>query len=124
MGEPAKQRAIWRARLMASLLPLGFMTLLFVAAAHAGKLGSSTFFSRLTSPIVICLLSLFISILFPAYMRIYYISLLNIKGMFTAQERRTYQGHKQRWGRYLFRAALVSCIMVVGLGVWVTWLNY
>jgi hypothetical protein len=121
MDEPAKQRAIWRARLMASLLPLGSMTLLFVAAACAGKLDSATFFSRLTSPIVIFLLCLFIAILFPAYMRIYYILLLNIKGMFTAQERRTNQGRKQRWERYLLRAALVSSAMLVGLGVWVRW---
>jgi hypothetical protein len=122
MGDPAKHRTsrhtVRRARITASLLPLGSLVLLFGAAAITGKLDSSVFFSRLTSPKVIFFLVLFISILFPAYLRIYYVLLLDAKGVFTASERGAYQTAKQRWEYYLFRAALVAGVLIVGFAVW------
>jgi len=125
MGDPVKLRAphhtVRRVRIIASLLPLGSVALLFGAAAIAGKLDSSAFFSRLTSPTVLFFAVLFIAILLPAYMRIYYVLLLDAKGVFTASERRLYQTKKQRWEYYLLRSALVAGVLTGGFAVWMRW---
>jgi heme A synthase len=102
-------------------MPLVCLAILLGAAAATTGLSIETFFVRLTSPLVVLLLILFISILFPAYMRIYYILLLDAKDVFTASERRTYQEGKLRWERYLLRAALVVGVVLAGLVAWVRW---
>jgi hypothetical protein len=121
MGEPAKQRVIRRARLKASLVPLGSLAFLLAGAGLSGAGGAATWFSRLTTPLVLFLLCLLIGILFPAYMRIYYVLLLGPKGVFSAQERQTYQHGKIRWERYLIRAACMAGGLVLLLGAWVRW---
>jgi hypothetical protein len=125
MAEPAKHRTshrtIRRARIIALLMPLGSVAILLGAAAATTGLSIEAFFARLASPLVVLLIILFISILFPAYMRIYYTLLLDAKGVFTASERRTYQAGKQRWEGYLLRAALIAAVLLVGIAVWVRW---
>jgi hypothetical protein len=125
MTDPAKQSAsrhtVRRARIIALSMPVGSLTLLFGGAAIAGQLDSATFFSRLTSFPVVFILVLFIAILFPAYMRIYFVLLLDVTGVFTASERRAYQAGKQRWECYLRRAALVAGVLLVGFAVWLRW---
>ncbi len=118
---PSSRQTVRRARIIASLLPLGSMALLFGAAAIAGNLDRTTAFSRFTSVRVVFFVVLFMAILFPAYMRIYYVLLLNAKGVFTMSERRLYQEGKQRWERYLLRAALAAGVLTVGFAVWVRW---
>jgi hypothetical protein len=115
------RHTVRRARIIAPLMPLGSVALLLGAAAIAGKLDSAAFFSRLTSPTVVFLVVLFMAILFPAYMRIYYVLLLGAKGVFTASQRRAYQAGKQRWEWYLLRAGLVAGVLTVGFAVWVRW---
>jgi hypothetical protein len=121
LHEPDKRRAIRRAKIIAALMPLGSIVLLLGMAAIAGNLGSAAFLARLTSPLVVFLLCLLVSILLPAYLRIYYVVVLNNHGVFTAQERRLYQIRKQHWEWYLLRAALLAGVMLVGLGIWVRW---
>jgi hypothetical protein len=128
MAEPVKHRTshqtVRRARLIAALMPLGSLAILLGAAAATTGLSIEAFFARLASPLVVLLLILFISILFPAYMRIYYVLLLDAKGVFMASERRMYQEGKLRWERYLLRAALVVGVVLVvlaGFAVWARW---
>jgi hypothetical protein len=125
MAEPVKHRdsrpTVRRARLIAALLPLGSVAVLLGAAAVTTGLSIGAFCARLTSPFVILLIILFISILFPAYMRIYYILLLDAKGVFTASERRMYQAGKRRWESFLLRVALVAGLVLVGFAVWMRW---
>ncbi len=97
------------------------MFLLFGGAAIAGGLDRATALSRFTSPGVVFFTVLFLAILLPAYLRIYYVLLLKAKGVFTADERRMYQAGKQRWERHLLRAALAAGIMTAGFALWVKW---
>jgi hypothetical protein len=125
MAEPVKPRTsrhtVRRARIIASLMPLGSLAVLLGAAAVTSGLSIEAFFALLTSPLVVLVVILFLSILFPAYMRIYYVLLLDAKGGGTASERRAHQAGKQRWEGCLLRAALVAGVLLAGLAVWVRW---
>jgi hypothetical protein len=119
---PSSHRTIRRARIIASMLPLASLALLIGGAAIVGRLDGKAFLNRLTSGPAPVLIVLFIAILLPAYVRIYYVLLLDAKGVFTAAERRRFRESKQRWERYLLRTALAAGFFLLVLGVWRRWL--
>jgi len=121
MAEPARHRTIRLAKIKAILMPLGSLVIFISAAAATTTLGIKEFFARLISPMGFFCLCLFISIFFPAYMRIYYILLLENKGIFTTKERRTHQEAKQRWDRYLLRSTIAATFLLLVLGIWLRW---
>jgi hypothetical protein len=91
------------------------------AAAALSKLSWAGFFVRLCSPLVILLLILWALIYFPATLRIYYILLLDAKGVFTAIERQCYQERKKFWEEMLLKGALFAGVGLAGLGVFLFW---
>ncbi len=113
---------IRRCRINTGLLLFGSLAGILGGAAAVNRLGVADFFARLSSPKAIFFLGLFYLIYVPASLRIYYILLLNAKGVFTASERRNYQEGKRKWEKYLFRSALLAGILVVLLAVmlWLT----
>ena len=108
---------IRRGRIIAGLLIFGSLAGLLGGAAAVNRTGAADFFARVSSPRAILWLGLFYLIYLPASLRIYYILLLNATGVFTAEERRYYQESKQKWEKYLFRAALLAGVLVVLLAL-------
>jgi hypothetical protein len=94
-------RVIRRARVTAWLLPLGSLGVFLGAVAASTQLSWADFFARLGSPLVILLFFLFALIYLPATLRIYYVLLLDAKGVFTAAERRGYQERQRFWEKVL-----------------------
>ena len=113
----AARRVIRRSRIIAGLLLFGSLAGILGGAAAVNRLSAADFFARFSSPRAIFVLGLFYLIYLPASLRIYYILLLNAKGVFTAEERRYYQEGKRKWEKYLFRSALLAGILVVLLAV-------
>jgi hypothetical protein len=107
------RRALRRSRTIAGLLMFGSVAGILVGAAAVNRLSPADFLARLRSPRVVLFLALFYLIYLPATLRIYYILLLNSKGVFTALERHYYQESKQKWEKYLFRFALLAGILVI-----------
>jgi hypothetical protein len=115
--KPKAQSVIRRCRITAGLLLFGSLAGILGGAAAVNWQGAADFFARLSSPKAILALGLFYLIYLPASLRIYYILLLNDKGVFTASERHYYQEGKRKWEKYLFKAALLAGILVVLLAV-------
>jgi hypothetical protein len=107
------RRVMRRCRIIAGLLILGSLAGILGGAAAVNRLSAADFFARFGSPRAIIALGLFYLIYLPASLRIYYILLLNAKGVFTAAERHYYLEGKQKWEKYLFRSALLAVILVV-----------
>jgi hypothetical protein len=116
-SNPKAGRVVRRARSIAWLFPLGSLSILLGAPAVVARLSIYEFFYRLASPIVVLMLGLFGLIYLPASVRIYYILLLNAKGVFTATERKKYQERKRHWDKILLKAGLLAAILLVLLGV-------
>ena len=111
------RRTIRRSRIITGLLIFGSLAGFLGSAFLVGRQSAADFFARLSSAKAIFFLGLFYLIYVPASLRIYHILLLNAKGVFTASERRNFQAGKQKWEKYLFRAALLAGILVVLLAV-------
>ena len=107
------RQTIRRGRIIAGLLIFGSMAGILGGAAAVNRLSAADFFARFCSPRAILWFGLFYLIYLPASLRIYYILLLNAKGVFTASERHYYQEGKQKWEKYLFRSALLAGILVI-----------
>jgi hypothetical protein len=106
-------RVIRRGRIITGVLLFGSLAGLVGGAAAVNWQGAADFFARLSSSKAIFFLGLFYLIYVPASLRIYYILLLDAKGVFAAEERRYYQEGKRKWEKYLFRSALLAVILVV-----------
>ena len=111
------ESVVHRGRIITGLLIFGSLAGILGGAAAVNRLSAADFFARFSSPTAIIALGLFYLIYLPASLRIYYILLLNAKGVFTVPERHYYQEGKQKWERYLFRSALLAVILVVLLAV-------
>ena len=109
-----------RARVIAWLFPLGSLAVLLGAAAVVNNMTRAEFLARLGSPIVVLLFCLLALIYIPATIRIYYVMLLDAKGVFTAAQRQKYRECKQLWEKLLLKAALIAGVGLVVLGVWLT----
>lgn len=113
----AARLVIRRSRVIAGLLIFGSLAGFLGGAAAVNRQSAADFFDTVSSSRALFFLGLFYLIYVPASLRIYYILLLNAKGVFTAAERRIYQAGKQKWEKYLFRAALLAGILVVLLAL-------
>ncbi len=115
---PEARRTIRRGRIITGTLLGGSLAALLGGPAVTHGLGAAELFSRLRSPLVLGILGLFYLIYVPASLRIYYVLLLNAKGVFSAAERRRYEEGKLKWERYLLRAALLAVILLILLAAW------
>jgi hypothetical protein len=110
-------RTIRRCRIIAALLIFGSLAGLIGGAAVVNRQNAAEFFARFSSPKAFLLLGMFYLLYVPASLRIYYILLLNAKGIFTASERRHYQAGKRKWEKYLSGSAILAGILVLLLTV-------
>ncbi len=108
-----KARQIRRCRLIAASLVVGSLAGLLGGAAAVSSQPAAAFFAAFRSPKALLLLGMFYMLYVPASLRIYYILLLNVKGVFSVAERRDYQAGKQKWEKYLSGSAILAGVLLL-----------